>query len=316
MHIKRAAVGVNIDGIFTTAVLLAETGEVIARRKVLTPHSETSTSSTAERVTNQVAELVTQLTDQWTQHYDVAQSVGLAVNGPVNETQDVGGTQMKSPRVHSALAEMTREKLHERPVHLRNNVTASGVAEHKLGAGAGYTDLIIVTVSNSIACTIITNNSVVLGQGTAGEIGHIDTGTGISCPCGARGCLTQTASASAITRTYNQSVRNTTVSIAHGSEDVWERVSGGDAAAARVWVHAQEHLADALATLVTVLSPQLIILAGELSAAGPTYARAMQDAVLARLTFQVAPAFALALLGDEASAVGAGLLALEKEQLR
>ena len=81
-------------------------------------------------------------------------------------------------------------------------------------------------------------------------------------------------------------------------------------AAQAVWTGAIDALADGLHATVTLNDPEVVVVGGGLAEAGDALLVPLDAALAGRLTFQRKPALVKAALGDEASCLGAGLLAL------
>jgi len=93
-----------------------------------------------------------------------------------------------------------REMLEARlgvPVFIDNDSNAAALAEHRLGAGRGFRDMIYVTVATGVGGGLILNGELYRGiHGSAGEIGHmfVSDSTGYPCGCGVSGCVESIAS--------------------------------------------------------------------------------------------------------------------------
>ncbi len=89
----------------------------------------------------------------------------------------------------------------EVPCVVENDANAAAVAELWLGAGRGHENLLLVTLGTGIGGGLVLAGKLTLGEGLAGEIGHVKIDPeGPTCGCGARGCLETFASASAARR--------------------------------------------------------------------------------------------------------------------
>src|SRR3954451_17048715 len=90
------------------------------------------------------------------------------------------------------------------PVRIANDVASGGVAEHRLGAGAGTQDLAFVPIGTGIAASIVSGGQLLSGhRGETAEIGHLAVRTGVRCACGRDGFLEAAASAAAIARRFS-----------------------------------------------------------------------------------------------------------------
>src|SRR5699024_5588734 len=113
-----------------------------------------------------------------------------------------------------------------------------------------------------IAGGIIVGGRLAVADGYAGEIGHLTLDpSGPQCPCGARGCVEQIASASAIRRRYQERTGREV----SGSRRVRELADGGDRDALAVWDEAVDALALTLAQMTAILGPEVVVIGGGLS---------------------------------------------------
>lgn len=192
------------------------------------------------------------------------------------------------------------------PVRIANDVASGGVAEHRLGAGAGEAHVAFVPVGTGIAAAILSSGRLISGHaGETAEIGHLSVRPSPECPCGNRGCLDVVASASAIVREY--AARGGTAS---GARDVAERLTD-DPVARAVWTEAVEALADGITIMALVLSPALVVVGGGLSEAGDTLLNPLRAALKERALVVGPPRVTAAVLGERAGVVGAALLAFD-----
>jgi predicted NBD/HSP70 family sugar kinase len=148
---------------------------------------------------------------------------------------------------------------------LANDADAGALAERRYGAGRSADDMIYVRLSAGIGAGIITGGRHLNGSGgLAGEIGHIQaTPRGRICRCGNRGCLETVASPVAIARLLESSWGHP---VAVG--DLLGLVEAGNRGAVRALEDAAEEIGRVLAHLVTLLNPELIVIGGDLAAAG------------------------------------------------
>jgi predicted NBD/HSP70 family sugar kinase len=148
---------------------------------------------------------------------------------------------------------------------LINDANAGALAEHRYGAGRDTDDMIYVRLSAGIGAGIVTAGRLLLGtDGLAGEIGHLLVAqAGLVCRCGNRGCLETVASPVAIARLLQDSWGRTVV-----PDDLPRLVAGNSAGALRLIEDAGEAIGRALAGLVTLFNPQMIVIGGDLAVIG------------------------------------------------
>ena len=86
-------------------------------------------------------------------------------------------------------------------VVLENDANAAALGEARLGAARGERHALVVTLGTGVGGGLILNGELFLGEGLAGEIGHVVVDPeGPPCGCGSRGCLETFASATAARR--------------------------------------------------------------------------------------------------------------------
>jgi predicted NBD/HSP70 family sugar kinase len=195
------------------------------------------------------------------------------------------------------------------PVVVDNDANLSALAEGLWGAGRGLTDFAYIKVSTGIGAGLMLNGQLYRGAaGTAGEIGHTTMQEdGPMCRCGNRGCLETLAAAPALLELLRRS---------HGGdltlEDVLRLSDAGDIGCRRVIADAGRHIGVALANLWNLLSPQLIIVGGELALAGDVLLSAISESMTRRAVSVTAQATQVVtgLLAERSGVLGAVALAL------
>ncbi len=237
--------------------------------------------------------------------------VGLAVPGIVDV---VAGTGIMSANLGWRDAPVARIVAHSLglPVVLAHDVTAAGLAEHRLGAGRGVDDVVVVVVGTGISAALVVDGRMVAGGiGQAGEVGHVVVRPdGPLCGCGRRGCLEAVSSAAAIARAY-AAASGTAVA---GAEEVRNRL-GSDPVADAVWADAVSALADGLLAAVGLLGSSRIVVGGGLSRAGEALLAPLRSHLAERATVETVPEVVPAQLGARAGLVGAALAARDPRLL-
>jgi len=231
--------------------------------------------------------------------------VGLSVPGIVNERTGTGVFSSNLGWRDAPIKALTEDAL-GLPVAFGHDVRAACLAEYELGAAMGARDAVILTVGTGIAGGIIVGGQLAIADGYAGEIGHAPLDpNGPPCACGARGCVEQIASASAIRRRYQERT-GTPVT---GSKEVRERADAGDAVAEQVWVEAIDALALTIGQLTAFLGPEVVAIGGGLSRAGDALFTPLRRGVQRLLSFHRLPQIVPAALLDDAGLLGTALRA-------
>jgi glucokinase len=251
--------------------------------------------------------------------------VGVGVPGLIDR-DDVLHVGPNLPGVgRLALGSAMRERLGI-DVVVDNDATCATWGEHRVGAGAGVDDLVLVTLGTGIGGGIVAGGRLQHGaNGFAGEPGHmIVDPNGPPCPCGRRGCWERFASGSGLGRIARDAALagqlDRVVELAGGDADLvrGEHVAAaareGDAAALAVLDHFGWWVGLGIANLVNLLDPGAVIVGGGLVEMGelllePTR-RAFAELVMAGDQRPRVPILAAA-LGERAGAIGAALLAAD-----
>lgn len=299
------AIAVDVGGTEIKAAFVAVTedgAEPLRQVRRRTPSGENGVS-VADAVVGVVSEVVADLSATFTFPAD---AIGVVVPGTVDEERGVG----LFSAVPSWRDEPLREKLVDRigrPVVLGHDVRAGGLAEARLGAARGIRDVAVLPIGTGLAAALVFDGQLHTGGGRAGEIGHVDIGHDEPCPCGSTGCVEAIASSAAVARRYVER----TGKAADGALEVASAVRAGDPDARSVWTEAVDALARGLLVLSAVVAPEVVVLGGGMAKAG----RLLTDPLNSRLedlvTFHRRPKIELAELGDNASCLGAALLAIE-----
>lgn len=290
----------DVGGTTVKAALLDEQLEPQA-----TLRAETARSADGTALAEQVADIVTRLSEQ--AGTDAPAAVGVVVPGIVDEKTRIChfSANLDWREVHFGELLETRLGL---PVAFGHDVTAGGIAEFRVGAGQGCENAAFIPVGTGIAAALLLEGRIHRAHGLAGEVGHIDVGHAIKCGCGAVGCLEAISSAAAIARRYTER----TGRAAEGAREVVEAARHGDEAAVAVVQDALDGLGHGIRTLLTLLGPEVIVLGGGLFTASDYVLQPVHDWLASHLTFQRMPELRIAKLGDEAGRLGAGLLALDR----
>jgi glucokinase len=194
------------------------------------------------------------------------------------------------------------------PVIISHDVTVGALAEYRYGAASGATVALVVPIGTGLAAGLIYHGEPYRGShGRIVELGHLALDWSHEpCGCGGEGCIERVASASSIAKRY--AVRTGVVG-GPDAKAIAGLVRKGDPIASGIWDDAVRALAEGLVTLVTVLDPDRIVIAGGLSRAGETLLAPLRAGLSARLTFQEMPQVLAARLGSDAGLIGAAITA-------
>ncbi|HEU0242751.1 MAG TPA: ROK family transcriptional regulator [Candidatus Limnocylindrales bacterium] len=152
------------------------------------------------------------------------------------------------------------------PVLIDNDVNTLAIAERLYGHGRAVENFLTVTIGRGVGLGIVVGGDVYRGaRGGAGEFGHVPiVENGPTCECGMRGCLEAlVADPALVAQGVDAGLLPAGVSINDGTASLRELADGGEEAAQRIFANAGAILGRAVAGLVNVLSPQVVIVSGE-----------------------------------------------------
>jgi glucokinase len=211
------------------------------------------------------------------------------------------------------------------PAWIENDANAGALAEHRLGAARGSQHMVLVAVGTGVGGGLVLGGKLYHGaSGGAGEVGHMVVDPdGTICGCGRAGCLEAVASGRALdtaaSQIASQQPDGLLAQIAkregeHPEAHILDlAATEGDVAAIEALQRAGRFLGAGLANLVNVLNPNVIVIAGSVRRSKlyvQTAIESMQREAFAQHLADVS--VVQAELGDDAPAIGAALVAIEK----
>jgi glucokinase len=212
------------------------------------------------------------------------------------------------------------------PIVVENDANAAIWGEFKFGAGKGLHNLIALTLGTGVGGGIIADGQLYRGAfGIGAELGHIRLiPNGQQCGCGARGCLEQYASGTALLRIAREAVTNNPedsqalLSLGDGTldglkgEHLTTAAFDGDALATSIFNTLGDYLGAGVASLCAVLNPSHVIIGGGVIEAGEIILKPTRDSLIANMPFcgkHPLPEIVAAQLGNNAGLIGIADLA-------
>lgn len=204
------------------------------------------------------------------------------------------------------------------PVYLENDANAAALGEFHFGAGRNVNNMVYLTLSTGIGGGIIVNNRLIHGvRDSGGEVGHQTVlPDGPLCNCGNRGCLEAISSGTGITKRFKEKLilgRNSIVKswIKDMSEIDAKMIADaaklGDALAKEIWDEAIYYLGIGISNIITILSPEMIVLGGSLTKYGESLFIRVKEIVKERVKLVPVEEIPIvqAELGDNVGILGA-----------
>jgi predicted NBD/HSP70 family sugar kinase len=219
---------------------------------------------------------------------------------------------------------LLRPKLGVDLIVVDDSVRAMAVTARRFGAVQGVANFLYVFLGNGIGSGISIDGRLYAGSyGVAGELGHVMVDEqGPWCSCGNRGCLEVLASTSAVLRRVRERLaeprlmsvlrepyENGTLSLV----DLIKAAHAGDKLSFQILDETGTYVGRVLATVLNLLGPEMIVLAGPLAQADAILLEAVQRQVRLRALPHIAQQVSIVCddQGEMSGARGASLRALD-----
>lgn len=219
-------------------------------------------------------------------------AIGIGVPGPIVSEAGMVLSPPIMPGWDRFPIRDTLEKQWGCPVAVNNDADLGALGEWAAGAGRGERDLAYIKVGTGIGAGLFLEGQIYRGvTGSAGEIGHLTIDeNGPLCACGNHGCLEAIAGGRAIAEQARQAVRNgrrTQLAACQPPEsitalDVAAAARRGDLIAQQILRQAGTHIGIAIAGLVNLFNPGMVIIGGGVAQTGDILLEPMRQAVQRR----------------------------------
>jgi predicted NBD/HSP70 family sugar kinase len=242
-------------------------GIVDARGEVLAERDDTfDVDASADRALDHARRVIAALTEQVDRTRISGGAVG--VPAPVDARTGAVGPGNVLPRWIDRRPAQELQAATGVPFGVDNDANLGALAEAAYGVARGVADLIYVKASTGIGVGLMLGGRIHHGAtGRAGEIGHVPVDpSGPICRCGNRGCLETAASVDQVLLAM-QPRHGEQLTLAH----VIELVKQSDPGAVRVVGDAGRTIGRVLADVVNSLNPEMVVLGGDLAAAGEPF---------------------------------------------
>ena len=257
MTADRVRIGVDLGGTKIEAIALDDDGRTLHRRRVATPRDDYD--ATIEAIRGLVVEVEATL--------GVGASVGVGMPGSISQAtglvRNANSTWLNGRRFDDDLTAALA-----RPLRFSNDANCFALSEAVDGAGAGHRVVFGVILGTGVGGGIVIDGAVLDGRnGVAGEWGHqslprvepIDLPMP-RCWCGRDGCIETYLCGPALLadhRGHGHDIASTGAIV--------DDARRGDLAAVATLGRYRRRLAKALAMVINVVDPDIVVLGGGLS---------------------------------------------------
>jgi glucokinase len=285
----KTAVGIDLGGTQIKAVVATEAGEILQRE--LRPTSEDDT----------FAQTIRALADE------LGPSVPIGISAPGLASPDRRTIAHMPGRLEGLEGlDWTNFIRRERLIPVANDAQSALVGEAWIGAARGIRDAILITLGTGVGGAILSEGRILRGRiSRAGHIGHLCLD-----PTGPRSIVGMPGALECWIGNYNVAERSagrfTT------THELVAAYRAGDEFASDVWLRSIRALACAVASLINILDPEVVIIGGGVAQANDSLfdpLRAELASVEWRPGGHIVP-IRPAQLGEWAGAIGAARTAL------
>ena len=289
-------IGIDLGGTKIEGALLDAAGQVVERRRIAT-EAEGGPAHIVARIANLYAGLVYAADD-------APHTVGIGTPGALSartgllknsNTVCLNGQPLKT-MLEAALL---------RPLRIENDANCFALAEALHGAGRGYGCVFGVIMGTGCGGGIVLDGAVRTGpQALAGEWGHMVVDpAGPLCYCGAHGCVETFISGGGLEKAFH--VRYNTALSATG---IYQAALAGDARCIAAMAEFYARFGRAVANLIAVLDPDVIVLGGGLSNIDGLYTEGVAQVRECVFSDELTTPIVRNQLGDSAGVIGAALV--------
>jgi fructokinase len=258
-------IGIDLGGTKIEAICLAADGNEIARQRVNSPQNEYQ--ATIRAITDLVAN-VEATTGQ-------AGSIGIGIPGTISPASGLVKNANSTWLIGKPLDKDLSTAL-GRPVRLDNDANCFALSESIDGAAQGAASMFGVILGTGVGGGIVINGDIVTGPNSiAGEWGHNPLpwineaeAAGSACYCGQTGCIETFLNGAGLAGIFPAKSYHATTLTAVEIADLAEKNEAISIGVIEIYAN---RLARALASVINILDPEVIVLGGGLSNIGRLY---------------------------------------------
>jgi predicted NBD/HSP70 family sugar kinase len=245
---------------------------------------------------------------------------GIGIPGFTNTRLGINYSYLKPPGDESICDYMEREL--DIPVRIDNDASLIALAELKYGLAKGKVEVMVINIGWGIGLGMIINGILFRGfTGYAGELSHIPISESDTlCECGKKGCLETEATIKVITEKAMKAIEEGSITglkydphLEKMSEIIMVAANKGDQYSIELISDMGYKLGKALAILIHIVNPELVVLSGRGAVVGKILLAPIQQALnkycIPRLSEHTD--LKVSALGREAEMIGAAALVME-----
>lgn len=249
-------IGIDLGGTKIETIALSDAGEVVVRRRIATPRSYDATVAAIGRLVGEVEATAAQ-----------PGTVGVGIPGAVVPGTGLVKNANSTWLIGRPLGDDLARAL-GRPVRLMNDANCFALSEATDGAAAGAPVAFGVILGTGVGGGIVVNGECLVGANRiAGEWGHNplpwiapDEYPGPACYCGKQGCIETWLSGPGFARDHQRHTGET-----RAPAEIVRAAVDGSAAAQASFARYVDRLVRALASVINIVDPDVVVLGGGMS---------------------------------------------------
>ena len=291
-------IGIDLGGTKIEGVVLDQTGHEILRKRIATER-EQGYQHILNRLKSMHDDLVAAISGQPT-------TFGIGTPGAISPRtgllKNSNTVCMNGQPVKADL-----ERMLGRKIEIQNDANCFAMAEALMGAGKGKKLVFGVIIGTGCGGGIVHHGEVLTGpQGIAGEWGHMSIDpNGPLCFCGGRGCVETLISGAGLENRYAEKY-----GVRKPLKQIEKEFYAGEPQAVEFMQIFFRHFGRALANLIDILDPDVVVIGGGVSNFSAVYTEGIDQVRKFVLTDVLETPIIKNQLGDSAGVLGAALVGI------
>jgi len=250
-------IGIDLGGTKIEAVAVDAHNNILARERTATPAGDYHGTIT------QIRELIAALESKLDQFAKVGVGMPGAISPQTGLVKNANSTWLNGKPFDIDLEAATGK-----PLRFANDANCFALSEAVDGAAQNANCVFGIILGTGVGGGLVINQTVLGGQhAITGEWGHCslpwprdDERPGPPCYCGASGCIETFLSGPGLSASFERDTQNTL-----SAEEIVARAEAGDPSALACIETYENRLARALAMVINMLDPDVIVVGGGLS---------------------------------------------------
>ncbi len=313
-------IGVDVDE-YHIEVMLLDLGFHVIERRI----QDNRIMDTAETILKRIVIEIKSLLEKHQEMQKEILGIGVGVPGIVDAKRGVVvySTELNWQNIN---IKKYLQRFFDGEIFVDDSTRALAMEEKLFGSGKGVKNFLCLYLASGIGSAMVMNGKLYYGSSEAsGQLGHMAVERqGARCSCGNFGCLELYASGKAIEtegrKVVERKDESQIVDLAYGNVEkvdlniVFEAAAGGDRIALEILSRAADYLAMAVAGVVNLMDPDLIICEGKISRECPVFMEMFEQSLIRRRMKYIGREIKIAISNTKSytGAIGAASFVLEK----